>query len=237
MNSWAQSKIDPTSIPWAQAVPPQSTPQPNWQPSIKDSTATNEYSLDSSSDTAPDTCECLGPRALGRSYSLSPPARVPSTGQKSASTSSSPKPTTWATNTPPTRQASWLEKGHKPLSPWEAASRHPLGLVDEAFASQNLHQTLRLKHPLGSPAQNTARAASRVEGQGVVPSPAENRQPDLEPESKPQSESSSPAIISVSNKECCLHSRWSCWLQVPAQTVAASDVCDTSKLGGLSVFH
>ncbi|XP_022614460.1 synaptopodin-2-like isoform X2 [Seriola dumerili] len=82
------------------------------------------------------------PNALGRSYSLSPPARVPSTGQKSASTSSSPKPPTRASTTPPARQTSRLEKGHKPPSPWEAASRHPLGLVDEAFAFQNLHQTL-----------------------------------------------------------------------------------------------
>ncbi|KAG7243340.1 hypothetical protein INR49_011796 [Caranx melampygus] len=80
--------------------------------------------------------------ALGRSYSLSPPARVPSTGQKSVSTSSSPRPPTRASTTPPTRKTSWLEKGHKPPSPWEAASRHPLGLVDEAFTSQNLHQTL-----------------------------------------------------------------------------------------------
>ncbi|XP_058479808.1 synaptopodin-2 isoform X2 [Solea solea] len=84
------------------------------------------------------------PNALGRSYSLSPPVRVLPTGQKSASTSSSPKPPTWASTTPPARQKSWLEKGHKPLSPWEAASRHPLGLVDEAFASQNLYQTLAL---------------------------------------------------------------------------------------------
>nr|XP_043878436.1 synaptopodin-2 isoform X2 [Solea senegalensis] len=84
------------------------------------------------------------PNALGRSYSLSPPVRVLPTGQKSASTSSSPKPPTWVSTTPPARQKSWLEKGHKPLSPWEAASRHPLGLVDEAFASQNLYQTLAL---------------------------------------------------------------------------------------------
>ncbi|XP_039996956.1 synaptopodin-2 isoform X2 [Xiphias gladius] len=82
------------------------------------------------------------PNALGRSYSLSPPARVPSKGLKSASPSSSPKPLTRASTTPPARQTSLLEKGHKPLSPWEAASRHPLGLVDEAFAFQNLHQTL-----------------------------------------------------------------------------------------------
>ncbi|XP_073331029.1 uncharacterized protein synpo2a isoform X1 [Pagrus major] len=81
-------------------------------------------------------------KALGRSYSLSPPARVPFTGQKSASASSSPKPPARASATPPTRQTSWLEKGHKPPTPWEAASRHPLGLVDEAFSFQNLQQTL-----------------------------------------------------------------------------------------------
>ncbi|XP_040886855.1 synaptopodin-2 isoform X2 [Toxotes jaculatrix] len=82
------------------------------------------------------------PNALGRSYSLSPPARVPFTGQKSASASSSPKPLTRASTTPPARQTSRLEKGPKPPTPWEAASRHPLGLVDEAFTYQNLHQTL-----------------------------------------------------------------------------------------------
>ncbi|XP_041821325.1 synaptopodin-2 isoform X2 [Chelmon rostratus] len=82
------------------------------------------------------------PNALGRSYSLSPPARVPSTGQKSASASSSPKPPARASETPPLRQTSWLERVHKPITPWEAASRHPLGLVDEAFAFQNLQQTL-----------------------------------------------------------------------------------------------
>lgn len=81
-------------------------------------------------------------QALGRSYSLSPPGRAPSTGRKSASASSSPKPLARASITPSARQTSRLEKGHKPLTPWEAASRHPLGLVDEAFAFQNLQQTL-----------------------------------------------------------------------------------------------
>ncbi|KAK7909735.1 hypothetical protein WMY93_014419 [Mugilogobius chulae] len=59
------------------------------------------------------------PNALGRSYSFSPPARVPFTGQQSLS----PRP-------------------RKPLTPWEAASRHPLGLVDEAFEVQDLQHTL-----------------------------------------------------------------------------------------------
>uniref|UniRef100_A0A3Q1EKN5 Synaptopodin 2 n=1 Tax=Acanthochromis polyacanthus TaxID=80966 RepID=A0A3Q1EKN5_9TELE len=81
-------------------------------------------------------------QAVGRSYSLSPPARVPFTGQKSASASSSPRPLAQAPITPQARQTSWMEKGHKPPTPWEAASRHPFGLVDEAFAFQNLQQTL-----------------------------------------------------------------------------------------------
>ncbi|XP_055012775.1 synaptopodin-2 isoform X2 [Boleophthalmus pectinirostris] len=60
------------------------------------------------------------PNAFGsRSYSLSPPSRVPSTGQQSLP----PRP-------------------RKALTPWEAASRHPLGLVDEAFAVQDLQHTL-----------------------------------------------------------------------------------------------
>ncbi|KAM4565064.1 uncharacterized protein V3H82_014170 [Fundulus diaphanus] len=80
--------------------------------------------------------------ASGRSYSLSPPARVPFAGQKSASTSSSPKPPTRASTNPPAMQTSCLDKGFKPLTPWEAASRHPLGLVDEAFALQDLQQSL-----------------------------------------------------------------------------------------------
>ncbi|XP_007560028.1 synaptopodin-2 isoform X2 [Poecilia formosa] len=82
------------------------------------------------------------PNATGRGYTLSPPARVPFTGQKSASASSSPKPPTRAFTNPPVRQTSHLDKGFKPLTPWEAASRHPLGLVDEAFAFQDLQQAL-----------------------------------------------------------------------------------------------
>lgn len=81
-------------------------------------------------------------QALGKSYSLSPPARVPPKGQKSALASTSPKPPTRASAAPSARQTSWLEKAYKPLTPWEAASRHPLGLVDEAFAFQDLQQTL-----------------------------------------------------------------------------------------------
>lgn len=81
-------------------------------------------------------------QALGRSYSLSPPGRVPSMGQKSASASSSPRPPARASAVLSSRQASWQERAHKPITPWEAASRHPLGLVDEAFSFQDLQHTL-----------------------------------------------------------------------------------------------
>lgn len=81
-------------------------------------------------------------QATGRGYTLSPPARVPFTGQISASASSSPKPPTRASTNLPVRQTSRLDKGFKPLTPWEAASRHPLGLVDEAFAFQDLQHAL-----------------------------------------------------------------------------------------------
>lgn len=37
---------------------------------------------------------------------------------------------------PAQRQRSFQEKVYKPLSPWEAASRSPIGSVDEAFAFQ-----------------------------------------------------------------------------------------------------
>ncbi|KAI1883447.1 hypothetical protein AGOR_G00231540 [Albula goreensis] len=37
---------------------------------------------------------------------------------------------------------SWRERSHKPPTPWEAASRSPFGLVDEAFAFQNVQQSV-----------------------------------------------------------------------------------------------
>lgn len=88
------------------------------------------------------TCLALLFQALGRSYSLSPPGRMPSLGQKSVSASSSPKPPVRSSAMFSARQASWPERVHKPISPWEAASRHPLGLVDEAFAFQNLQHNI-----------------------------------------------------------------------------------------------
>lgn len=40
------------------------------------------------------------------------------------------------------RQMSWVEHPQKPPSPWEAAARSPLGLVDEAFGPQNVQQSI-----------------------------------------------------------------------------------------------
>ncbi|XP_072295689.1 uncharacterized protein synpo2a isoform X2 [Eucyclogobius newberryi] len=79
----------------------------------------NKASRSTSPATSLPTEWKYSPNAFGRSYSLSPPTRVPSTGQQSLP----PRP-------------------RKPLTPWEAASRHPLGLVDEAFAVQDLQHTL-----------------------------------------------------------------------------------------------
>uniref|UniRef100_A0A8C5I5V5 Synaptopodin-2-like n=1 Tax=Gouania willdenowi TaxID=441366 RepID=A0A8C5I5V5_GOUWI len=84
------------------------------------------------------------PNVTGRSHSLVPRGRAPFTGQKSASGSSSPRPSTQAYTAHSLGQKSWLDKSPKPLTPWEAASRHPLGLVDEAFAFQSVQQNLAL---------------------------------------------------------------------------------------------
>ncbi|XP_053347536.1 synaptopodin-2-like isoform X2 [Clarias gariepinus] len=85
-------------------------------------------------------------QALGRSSSLSPPVRLSpmGLGSRSASVSPSPTPSSHATYTSRSteRQIFWQEKGRKPPTPWEAASRHPLGLVDEAFAHQDMHHSI-----------------------------------------------------------------------------------------------
>ncbi|XP_057711100.1 synaptopodin-2 isoform X2 [Corythoichthys intestinalis] len=72
-------------------------------------------------------------QVAGRSYSLSPPGRAPSTGHQSPASSG---------RHPASRQTYCQEKAPKAITPWEAASRHPLGLVDEAFAFQELQQNL-----------------------------------------------------------------------------------------------
>ncbi|XP_027024960.1 synaptopodin-2 isoform X2 [Tachysurus fulvidraco] len=89
-------------------------------------------------------------KALGRSSSLSPPVRLSPLGLGSRSASVSPSPTPSSHATPLSsytsrlteRQVFWLEKGRKPPTPWEAASRHPLGLVDEAFAHQDMQHSI-----------------------------------------------------------------------------------------------
>ncbi|RXM35193.1 hypothetical protein EOD39_4278 [Acipenser ruthenus] len=40
------------------------------------------------------------------------------------------------------RQSSLLDKDYKPPTPWEAAARNPLGLVDEAFTFQNIQESI-----------------------------------------------------------------------------------------------
>lgn len=107
-------------------------------------------------------------QATGRSYTLSPPAKF--TGQKSASASSLPRPQTRASTNPPVRQISPLNKGFKPLTPWEAASRHPLGLVDEAFAFRDLQESLASNVHLA--AQRKILPESSVEWRGRVSYPA-----------------------------------------------------------------
>ncbi|XP_062372085.1 synaptopodin-2 [Sardina pilchardus] len=83
-------------------------------------------------------------QVVSRSVSLSPPARLPLLVRSARSVSSSPVLAAApgggarAAQRPP----AWPERANKPPSPWEAASRHPLGLVDEAFAFQNLQQSL-----------------------------------------------------------------------------------------------
>ncbi|CAL8241865.1 unnamed protein product [Merluccius merluccius] len=83
-------------------------------------------------------------QALGRNYSLSPPAsRVSSVGRPQTSASLSPRPQARVSTAPPAgKQSAWLERHLKPPTPWEAASRHPLGLVDEAFSHRDLHQAI-----------------------------------------------------------------------------------------------
>lgn len=85
-------------------------------------------------------------QALGRSSSLSPPVRLSplGLGSRSASVSPSPTPSSHATYTSHSRerQVFWLEKARKAPTPWEAASRHPLGLVDEAFALQDIQHSI-----------------------------------------------------------------------------------------------
>uniref|UniRef100_UPI003AAF3435 synaptopodin-2 n=1 Tax=Centroberyx gerrardi TaxID=166262 RepID=UPI003AAF3435 len=78
---------------------------------------------------------------FGRSRSLSLPRRlnsVPSHNPLSPVSTPGFQPS----SVPAYRQTSWQEKTYKPPTPWEAASRSPIGSVDEAFVFQNLQSSI-----------------------------------------------------------------------------------------------
>uniref|UniRef100_A0A8C1JD88 Synaptopodin-2-like n=1 Tax=Cyprinus carpio TaxID=7962 RepID=A0A8C1JD88_CYPCA len=80
-----------------------------------------------------------------RSSSLSPPVRLSAAvfNPRSVSSSPSPRPASQITSVRlPVGQTARLDRGHKPPTPWEAASRHPLGLVDEAFTLMDIQQSV-----------------------------------------------------------------------------------------------
>ncbi|XP_066537897.1 synaptopodin-2-like isoform X2 [Hoplias malabaricus] len=85
-------------------------------------------------------------KALGRRSSLSPPVRLSPMGLSSRSASVSPLPRpsshTRYSFRSTERPVVWSEKVRKPPTPWEAASRHPFGLVDEAFVFQELQHSI-----------------------------------------------------------------------------------------------
>ncbi|XP_076584726.1 synaptopodin 2b isoform X2 [Chaetodon auriga] len=78
---------------------------------------------------------------FGRNRSLSLPKRlssVPSPGLLSPVST----PGIHSSFLPTQRQTSFQEKVYKPLSPWEAASRSPIGSVDEAFVFHGLSSSV-----------------------------------------------------------------------------------------------
>ncbi|XP_035274548.1 synaptopodin-2-like isoform X2 [Anguilla anguilla] len=116
-------------------------------------------------------------KALGRSCSLSLPRRLPSMSSRSDYGSPVTTPVFQPSWGPLERQASWLETGPKPPSPWEAACRSPLGLVDEAFARRGVQETVAsgvraaaqrrsLPEP---PAEWRARVAHEARPEGAPP--------------------------------------------------------------------
>nr|XP_020457658.1 synaptopodin-2-like isoform X1 [Monopterus albus] len=74
---------------------------------------------------------------FGRSRSLSLPRRLNSMPSPRLLSPVS-TPGTQSLFLPMQRQTSFQEKVYKPPTPWEAASRSPIGSVDEAFVSQSL---------------------------------------------------------------------------------------------------
>lgn len=76
---------------------------------------------------------------------MSPPVRLSAAvfNPRSVSSSPSPRPASQITSVRlPVGQTARLDRGHKPPTPWEAASRHPLGLVDEAFTLMDIQQSV-----------------------------------------------------------------------------------------------
>lgn len=76
---------------------------------------------------------------------MSPPVTLSAAGlnPRSVSSSPSPRPSFQTVSIrPPVGQTARIDRGHKPPTPWEAASRHPLGLVDEAFTFLDIQQSI-----------------------------------------------------------------------------------------------
>ena len=76
-------------------------------------------------------------QGFGRSRSLSLPQRLNSMPSPRLLSPVS-TPGIQSSFLPAQRQTSFQEKVYKPLSPWEAASRSPIGAVDDAFMFQSL---------------------------------------------------------------------------------------------------
>ncbi|XP_007232819.3 synaptopodin-2 [Astyanax mexicanus] len=79
-----------------------------------------------------------GGPVYSRSRSMSLPRRLSSMSTLSPLSS----PGIYPTRSPLERHLSWVEPFQKPLSPWEAAARSPLGLVEEAFGPQSVQEAI-----------------------------------------------------------------------------------------------
>nr|XP_020457660.1 synaptopodin-2-like isoform X3 [Monopterus albus] len=112
-----QAKFQPPTNAWA---PVKSSSRLHLQP------ATNSWSQ-----------QPLQSPGFGRSRSLSLPRRLNSMPSPRLLSPVS-TPGTQSLFLPMQRQTSFQEKVYKPPTPWEAASRSPIGSVDEAFVSQSL---------------------------------------------------------------------------------------------------
>lgn len=84
---------------------------------------------------------CAFPQGFGRCQSLMLPRRlnsVPAHKPLSTVSTTGSQPSF----VPTRRQTSWQEKAYKPPTPWQAASRSPIGSVDEAFEFQSLQSSV-----------------------------------------------------------------------------------------------